>query len=93
MDIQFKSLNDLYIRIKPALVSKCVELHRYGANYIKEEDIWNFFKETKWGKASDLSLSEMVNDVLNGDNYQIESFVKKKVASIHRDANLDETES
>ena len=41
MDIQFNSLEELYNRIKPALMAKVEELKRNDLNYIKEEDVWN----------------------------------------------------
>ncbi|MFA5409891.1 MAG: post-transcriptional regulator, partial [Bacilli bacterium] len=63
--MEFKSLSELYNRIKPALVSKNNDLKRIGINYVKEEDIWNYLKETKWVQTSDLSLSEMVSDIFN----------------------------
>jgi UTP-glucose-1-phosphate uridylyltransferase len=90
MDIKFESLTELYKRMKPALTAKKNEFQRLGIKYIKEEDIWNYLKETKWGKSINLSLSEMVNDVLNSDNYKIESYVQKKMDEIPRTVNLEE---
>ena len=79
MDIAFNSLEELYERITPALLTKATEMKRAGINYIKEEDIWNYLKETKWGKTTNLSLAEMVNDILNTDNDKIETYVKIKM--------------
>ncbi|MDD3048469.1 MAG: post-transcriptional regulator [Bacilli bacterium] len=90
MDIEFKSLNELYIRIKPALLSKKHELHRGGMTYIKEEDIWNCLRETKWCKTSNLSLSEIVDDILNVDNYLIEKYVQQKIKDVPREVNFDQ---
>ena len=55
MDIKFNSLQELYERVKPALTTKREEMKRLGIYYVKEEDIWNYFKETKWIKATNLS--------------------------------------
>lgn len=90
MAIKFESLTELYKRVRPALTIKKLELKRLGFNYIKEEDIWNFFKETKWGRASNLSLSEMVNDILNCDNYQIDFYSQEKIADLPRTINIEE---
>ena len=68
------------------------EMKRAGFTYIKEEDIWNYLKEIKWKKASDLSLHEMINDVLNTDDYIIDSYLKEKFENIKREANLGEIE-
>lgn len=56
---EFKTLKDLYERLKPALRMKKRELKN-----ITEEEIWNFLKDYKWKNSSNLTLSEMVNDIL-----------------------------
>ncbi len=90
MDINFSSLKELYERVKPALTTKKEEMRRCGINYIKEEDIWNYFKETKWIKATDLSLYQMVTDILNTDNILIEDYFKEKISRQVRNPNLEE---
>lgn len=79
MDVAFESLEELYKRIKPALITKKNEMNRDGYIYIKEEDIWNYLKEIKWKNARDLSLSEMISDILNTDNIIIDSYLKEKL--------------
>lgn len=88
--MEFKSLSELYARIRPALISKNNDLKRMGINYIKEEDIWNCLKESKWVKTSNLSLSEMVSDIFNLNNDIIEKYVKSKMNDMTRVINLDE---
>ncbi|HHT38649.1 MAG TPA: hypothetical protein GXZ95_04460 [Mollicutes bacterium] len=91
--MEFKNLSELYSRIKPALISKKSDLKRVGINYVKEEDIWNYLKETKWVRTSNLSLSEMVSDIFNVDNYAIEKYVKTNISNVVREVNLvEETE-
>lgn len=84
MDIQFNSLEELYNRIKPALMAKVEELRRNDLNYIKEEDVWNYLKEIKWKDSSDLKLYQMVSDVLNADNLSIDEYLKKKLNMTER---------
>lgn len=79
MDIEFNSLKELYDRLKPALIAKQQEMKRCGYQYIKIEDIWNFFKEVKWIKANDLSLYEMVSDIFNTENGIIDKYLKQKL--------------
>lgn len=88
--MEFKSLSELYARIRPALLSKNNDLKRIGINYVKEEDIWNLLKETKWVKTSNLSLSEMVSDIFNLNNDDIEKYVKNKMNIMAREVNLTE---
>ena len=71
MDITFNSTKELYDRIMPALRTKREEMRRHGYSYIKEEDVWNYLKEVKWVKANNLSLAEMVSDVLNTEDAYI----------------------
>lgn len=88
--MEFKSLSELYSRIRPALVSKNNDLKRIGIDYVKEEDIWNILKETKWVKTKNLSLSEMVSDIFNLDKNVIEKYVRDKMNKIPREVNLDD---
>jgi len=90
MNLEFRSLEELYNRVKPALETKCSEMKRVGYSYIKEEDIWNYLKEIKWKKSNDLSLHEMINDILNTDNVAIDSYFKDKMGSIKRTPILEE---
>lgn len=90
MDLEFKSLKELYDRINPALVSKGLELKKLGYYYIKEADIWNFLTEEKWKLGKDLSLSDMVNDIFNLDPNDINNFVIKKVSKEMREPHFDE---
>jgi hypothetical protein len=66
---EFKTLKDLYERLKPALRMKKRELKN-----ITEEEIWNFLKDYKWKNSSNLTLSEMVNDILLLTNEEITNY-------------------
>ncbi len=83
-DIKFKSLNDLYTRIKPALKSKAHELNKKGLKYIHEEDIWNFLKNYKWTNSRDLDLGSMVNDIFSVNDNEIDEFVREELNKYHR---------
>lgn len=89
MDIIFTSLEELYQRIKPALTAKSAEMHRNGFNYIKEEDIWNYLKEIKWRSSKDLSLSDMVSDILNTEDMIIDGYLKTKLNATDRKVYFD----
>lgn len=89
MDIEFHSVKELYDRLLPALRTKKNEMLRVGYSYVKEEDIWNYLKQVKWQNASNLSLYEMVNDVLNTDNDTIDSYMKQKLKGEKREIYLD----
>ncbi len=88
--MEFSSLKELYEHIKPALKAKQSEMKRYGYDYIKIEDIWNYFKEVKWKKSKNLSISEMVSDILSTSNMQIDLYLKQKLNNELRNPNLEE---
>ena len=90
MDIEFNNVKELYERLTPALNAKASEMHRNGYVYIKPDDIWNYLKEVKWKKSHDLSLYEMVNNILNTDNYEIDMYLKEKLNSRERRLYFDE---
>ncbi len=76
---EFNSLEELYTRLKPALHTKKEEMRRAGYEYIKSEDIWNYLKESIWKKANNLSLHQMVSDILNTESAQIDTYLKEKL--------------
>jgi UTP-glucose-1-phosphate uridylyltransferase len=92
MDIEFRTLEELYQRIKPALKTKQSEMHRMGYDYIKEEDIWNYLKEIKWKNAKGLGLYDMVSDILNSDELAIDSYLKKKLNENNRTVYFNDGE-
>lgn len=89
MDIEFSSLEELYKRLKPALTTKVDEMRMQGYTYIKEEDVWNYLKEIKWKHSKDLSLYEMVSDVLNLESEKIDIYLKNKLSSLERKIYFD----
>lgn len=90
MDIMFNSLEELYKRIKPALKTKKEEMRRSGYIYIKEEDIWNYLTEIKWKNSKNLSLYQMVYDVLNAENILIDKYLKEKLNLRNRNVYFDD---
>lgn len=66
MDIYFSNQNELYNRLLPALRIKKKEIKKEIKN-ITEIDIWNYLKNNIWNQTTGLSLSIMVDDILNID--------------------------
>ena len=66
MEPQFNSLEELKIRLMPALRNRKRELKRKNV-ILTEEELWNFFVNNYWKKAINLSLAKMVDDILNQD--------------------------
>lgn len=89
-EIKFNSLNELYQRLLPALKTRQKELTAGGLSYVMPEDIWNFLKENKWLKSANLSLHDMVNDIMLVDIHDIEYYIKKQMKHVKRDLIPDE---
>lgn len=89
-DIKFKTLKELYMRLKPALRSKVKELHKKGYHYIHEEDVWNFLKNYKWTSARDLDLGVMVNDIFGVNDEELNEYTKEEIRKYHREVNEEE---
>ncbi len=89
MDYEFKSLQELYSRIYPALKSKRDELKKIGYN-MQEADIWNYLTDNKWQKSVELTLSEMVEDIFSLSEEDVANYMINKVSN--RDPNLENVE-
>lgn len=64
MDIYFSNIEELKQRLMPALRLRKKELRKQ--NYqISEEELWNYFVNHFWRQSVQLSLSQMVEDILN----------------------------
>lgn len=83
-EIKFKTLNELYERLLPALRSKKKELIGNGLSYIHEEDIWNYLKLNVWKNNKMLTLDKMVDDILNTSNVEFDNYMKKELENYHR---------
>ena len=80
MDFTFNSKEELYQMIEPALDAKKSELDRLGYRYIHKNDVWNYLILTKWTKAHNLELSDIVSDILNCDNKLLNKYLKDNLA-------------
>ena len=64
MDIEFNNIKELYKRVVPALRVKRRILLKKGIK-IKEEDIFKYLAKEKWSKDKNLTLSDIVSDIIN----------------------------
>ena len=80
---KFKSLEELYARLLPALRTKKNEMRKQKME-MTEQRIWRYFCENIWNKKSSLTLGEMVNDVLNTDSFTIFSYGKEEIYENNR---------
>ena len=86
--IEFKSLKELYERVKPALYSKQKEVRRLGLKYVTEKDIWNYLVENVWKTKENLELHELISDILYANNYDLNEYAMRKVKEYKESENL-----
>lgn len=89
-EIRFRSLEELYKRLTPALKSKTRELNKKGLSYIHEEDVWNFLKNYKWTSSRDLDLGMMVNDIFEVNERELDDYVREEIKKYHREIDSEE---
>ena len=77
MDIEFKNLSELRERVTPALNIKLKELKAKNYNYVTIDDIWDFLIKN-WKKSKNLTLYDIINDILNLNNEDIEEYAVKR---------------
>ncbi len=87
-----KSEQELYTKLLPALTTRSNEFKRNNYFYVTKEDIWNYLKESKWIKATDLSLYEIVSDILNVEYELVDYYVKEKLKHQKRDVILESSD-
>lgn len=75
--MEYKSQKDLYMNLVPALNVKLKLLKRNNYKDITKEDIWNYLKINKWQYAVDLTLADMVQDIIHTDNIEINDYKLK----------------
>lgn len=71
---EYKNQEELYKGLIPALNTRMKYLKRDKIKDISKEDIWNYLKETKWKNSIDLTLADMVQDILHTDSREIISY-------------------
>ena len=75
-EFKFKSLEELYQRLLPAFNTKVADLKRANIYNIREIDLWNYLKNNYWKTKRNLTLGEMVNDILSTPNDDLITYVK-----------------
>ncbi|MBR3162208.1 MAG: hypothetical protein IKF19_06730 [Bacilli bacterium] len=74
---EYKSQLELYKNLIPALNVKIRLLKKSNYNHISKKDIWNYLKNNKWNSSINLTISEMVNDIIHADNKEIDIYKNK----------------
>lgn len=76
-EIKFKTITELYKRLFPALTTKKQSINNLFKSSITELDIWNYLKNNIWKDKKNLTLYDMVSDILNSNDDSIYFYIKK----------------
>ena len=76
---QFKSVPELYRRVMPALKTRHRELERKKLGFITEQDIWNYLRRAKWARDAELTLFDVVDDILNVPDENLLEYIRPKL--------------
>jgi len=87
--IEFKTVEELYKRVSPALYSKLKEIKRMGYTLVTKKDIWNYLVDNDWKNRTNLELYDLISDIMNADNYKINLYVIDKLSRMK--SKLDKT--
>lgn len=69
------SLKELYIKVTPALKAKKEELKRNKIRFITEKMIWDYLKNNIWYNKDNLSLYDIVDDILSLDEMALINYL------------------
>lgn len=79
---EYKSQKELYLNLIPALNVKIKYLKKNNFKEITREDIWNYLRDSKWKYSVDLTLADMVNDIIHTDNDDINNYKMRNEESM-----------
>ena len=74
--MEFKSLQQLYIKLIPAFNVKKRLILNSKYKEITNENIWSYLTETKWKISKNLSLPDMINDIITADLEEINNYME-----------------
>lgn len=79
----YSNIKELFDSLKPAFNVK-LRLIKKDYDYITRNDIWNYLKINKWCKDVNLTISEMVDDIIMVDIDKVDRFLKEYIKKQER---------
>ena len=77
MDFEFHSQEELLQRVYPALRTKVSEFLKLGVT-VSEEELWEYLSSVKWKSGKDLTLYDIVNDILSCKSEEVIDYIQEK---------------
>lgn len=76
---EYNSLEELYHRLLPCLKVKKRLIQNDNYLYISHNDIWRYLSTHKWKNAHNLTLSDMVSDIIYVNITNVDKYIKNKI--------------
>ncbi len=76
--MEFTTKEELYQKLLPVFNVKKRLLSITIYHYLTSTDIWNYLIKNKWQKSHNLTLSEVVNDIITIDPIKIIKTMEEK---------------
>lgn len=73
-ELEFKSQKDIYRAMLPVLRVK-ERINKYYGYDISSEVIWNYLGKNKWKNDKNLTLAEIVNDIIILDMIKVKGMI------------------
>ncbi len=73
--MDYSSEKELFNDLQGALKVK-LRMIKNKYDYISMTDIWNYLKTNKWKYSQNLTISEIVNDIIDVDIVKVDAFIK-----------------
>ena len=80
---EYTNIKELFEGLKPAFNVK-LRLINKEYDYITKTDIWNYLKINKWCNDINLTIADMVDDIIMVDIFEVDKFVKKYIKKQER---------
>ena len=73
---EYKTQKELFRSLIPAFNVKIRLLKNNNYYNITRKDIWDYLKINKWRSSVDLTIADMVNDIIHVDNKEIDIYLR-----------------
>lgn len=80
---EYTNIKELFEGLKPAFNVK-LRLINKEYDYITKTDIWNYLKINKWCNDINLTIADMVDDIIMVDIFEVDKFVKEFIKKQER---------
>lgn len=89
MNYEFSSKEELFLRVRPALIAKTSELDKLGYSFVTDIDVWNYLIQVKWTKSKNLYLCDVVHDIFNVDDIGVVEYAKDRMEYLKINSSLN----